>query len=348
MGLLPSMIWRNRPASAAPALIRGMNEINRVPAGVPAGGQFAEGRRAESETGTLMHSEPAPIDVEKGESICIDGDGHVYDYVDVYRDHDGELICTPRLTDNLATLDLHPDFAAASIEDKEQYLTERQQVIEDYYRKNFDAEVALRHDEGLCDVSFKPVTFAAGESVTEEDVGNRVWSESSVRAYDAKSFTDWNGSLDNGIGAAVGRYDLTPLPAQPLTISPQRREAIRDQVYEAVLEGADPKPDGSRPDIDDIHLASRESIDERLDAFLDKHSGDIAYLGEQIDYQMTGRSTPADVALAFTGNGKGPGFTDGTDGLCSRVVAQRLDRAAATHHRLRYQDGAGYCWAPDT
>lgn len=46
------------PQRAVPAHIQGMNAITRVPKGVPAGGQFAEGRRAESETSLVSTAAP--------------------------------------------------------------------------------------------------------------------------------------------------------------------------------------------------------------------------------------------------------------------------------------------------
>lgn len=331
------------PLNGSPAHIPGMNAINRIPAGVPSGGQFAEGRKSEAEGQTLAAT-PAEVELDDGGFAWLAGEDQVYDGIEVCRTDDGQLVCTPYLNDNLMTMHLSDEFADASDEDKEQYLEERSQVIADHYRSAYDAEISTDDGRGPHRIGFRPVTFADAH-VTEAEIGSKVWDESTVRDYNARSFTSWRSSVDHDLGQALADYDRKPLPPQPLTISPQRREAIRDQVHEALIDTAEPHPDGPElTSIDDIDPESRQRIDARLDSFLDDHSGDIAYLGEQTDYQMTGRTTAADVALAFTGDGTGPGFKDGTDGLCSQVAARRLDRSAATGSRLRYEPGRGYVW----
>lgn len=70
------------PLNGSPAHIPGMNAINRIPAGVPSGGQFAEGRKSEAEGQTLATT-PAEVELDDDGFAWLAGEDQVYDGIEV-------------------------------------------------------------------------------------------------------------------------------------------------------------------------------------------------------------------------------------------------------------------------
>ena len=305
---------------------------NRVPEGVPTGGEFAQNMRTEPDLGPEVREDRMDVEVTPalGEWSEIDHDDDAYDEVTVRRHPEipGYYRATAEIRQDFTQLPLSSDFTAASDEDKATYLNNRHELIEGYFAGRYGDTL----QEGMdWSAQFHTVDADFDHAPTPAEVDETLarTRASTIRQDFSNPLMGANADLQR----IVAEHDAKPLPPIEVTEAQKDRvfqgfcsvqlELDRDYWLEQSPEVDNPEAEADRLfSPENISPKTRDDLRSTFDAWLGKHSGDVdarhpGVVNDQAGMEGIGE----DMCLSRFGAG---GFYSGSESLEEKVVANRL------------------------
>lgn len=329
--------------------------INRVPKGVPTGGEFAEGVRGEPAYVDLEFDADDRFSLEPGEERLIDPDDDVIRAIEVYRSDDGEdYHITGTMFENFYTMRLGDEFENASDEDKDSYLNNRNHIIEGFFTERFgkDADGSAcfdMHGDSWESQSLE-FTRTLDHAPDDNEAIEEVWEKTpAVTCHNEMDPGTFNATdATRLLRERLAEHDTKHLP--PVDVTDQQKQELYDGFVHYRLEMARGQYIDESLDEYDSYAQAEEAADRMftpenispsaqsevkaaVDDWISRTSGDVAITSEGEGSRTSGMFA---VGQDLGSSGlSGVGFEHRKDdGLVARLAADRLQGA-----QLRYKDG---------
>lgn len=332
-----------------------MGNTNRVQAGIPEGGQWSESAKARpgvTDLGDVSQpddtTDPIPT-LDVGETHEIEADGEVFDRIEVVNPGDGNYLATGTVRDNFFTMDLGPGFNDADVDEKEEYLNSRSEVVDSFFVERYgDGDGFGGIDHGIHGPSWDAAEFEFSQPVedgdTEGQAAERLWENTSAVAMHNEMDPGTYGSEDatRVLRERLAEFDHTRLPARE--VSDEEKSQVIDGYMDAALAESRDAYIGEHPEftpdevdqawcqftVDKVPASIKDEYGGALGPWLEANSGDVdqfsvEHHGEpglsDVGRRLYGSSTPGS---PYVPNDPSAKFDDSDSNLEAQVVGRRL------------------------
>lgn len=332
-----------------------MSNTNRVQAGIPEGGQWSESVKARPRVTDLGDvgqpddtTEPIPT-LDVGETHQIEADGEVFDRIEVVNPGDGGYLVTGTVRDNFFTMDLGPKFNDSDVDEKEEYLNHRSEVIDSFFVERFgDSDGFGGIDHGIHGPSWDAAEFEfsqpIAEQATEGQAAEALWENTSAVAMHNEMDPGTYGSDDatSVLRERLAEFDRTRLPAREVT-DEEKSQVIDGYMDAALAESRDAyigeHPEFSPDEVDQawgqftvekVPASIKDEYSQTLGPWLETNSGDVDHFTTEhheepglndVGRRLYGSSTPGS---PYVPNDPSTKFDDSDSNLEAQVVGRRL------------------------